>query len=977
MIATARPQRVDTPQVLGPRVLLLARIGGLPADAMFPLASPLLADALGALLALEANIESRRSALSDMLHGAIGRLDAGRDRSRLIELRRSLFNGRIPGHDVRAIGSLVSEELALIDAQLAAFAHRDSAAAHVRELYAGEVRRSRTSFQDLIGDTGFQKGLLLSSRALFDNVARYRRAAPASFVSRDEQIERGLLRYFTRAAMKATPFATFCSVVPAEIAGDSAVLAGDPPEPRGVVRLNKSLFGIVWRHLRQRPAVRCRLPVELNPTVTTGDDSLRFLASFDGREVFQRIERQEAIDFVVQWLGQTPGSMLGEIATRLAAEPEIDATESEAMQYLESLLQAGMLRFRGVIGEQDADWDFPLCEFLRPIDDPHAAAVVTLLIDLRVLVDAFGKADVSGRVRLLEELRALIFSGLTALGLAASIPRDLAVYEDASANAVLRIPQTEQTGAMLRAMSELTNVLERVAMTRAQQMEMRFFFDRKYPGHARVPLIQFYEDFYRDHFKAHLDRVRRIKNRDRSEDLRQYDPINPFGLLDVQALRAASEQIGRHIQGRWMSSADAEEINIDLAALEEIAASVPTDAPRPRSFCTFCQVVEDGRAAMTRCVLSHPHFQPGFGKYFSRFLHTLPDEVRAEVFDANAAIAGESILAEIAGDAEFNANLHPPLLRWELTHPSAEDGGLEDRIGVSELDVVLDPNDARRLKLERRSDGRTVYPVDLGFLTLQRRPALYQLLARFSSSSALQMPLPERLRVANGTAQSSPPPVVTRRPRIVVDGRVVVARQRWSIPNELYPVKQPRETGADVFERVWRWRHLHGIPERAYVRIAPKPVSPNVASPNPGAAAPATPVADAAEKTQEFLPTESETDETLDVETEADARAETPAAAPAGAAAASGTKPANPPAPPRQSRDYGKPQFIDFTSPMLVALFVRLPQGVAAFDALIEEAYPDVEHLPVAGSERYVTELLLQLDYDEQLDSTATEVWAR
>ena len=61
--------------------------------------------------------------------------------------------------------------------------------------------------------------------------------------------------------------------------------------------------------------------------------------------------------------------------------------------------------------------------------------------------------------------------------------------------------------------------------------------------------------------------------------------------------------------------------------------------------------------------------------------------------------------------------------------------------------------------------------------------------------------------------------------------------------------------------------------------------------------------------------------------------------------------------------DSHKPQFIDFTSPLLVSLFVRVGPLAPGTRVFIEESYPDISHLATAENGRYVTELILQLDY--------------
>ena len=65
----------------------------------------------------------------------------------------------------------------------------------------------------------------------------------------------------------------------------------------------------------------------------------------------------------------------------------------------------------------------------------------------------------------------------------------------------------------------------------------------------------------------------------------------------------------------------------------------------------------------------------------------------------------------------------------------------------------------------------------------------------------------------------------------------------------------------------------------------------------------------------------------------------------------------------RRSRDYMKPQFIDFESPPLVSLFIRLATGLDSFTAFIEEEYPSVAELPAIDGEAHAAEYVVQLNW--------------
>ncbi|HEX5872572.1 MAG TPA: hypothetical protein VFY65_19215, partial [Longimicrobium sp.] len=75
----------------------------------------------------------------------------------------------------------------------------------------------------------------------------------------------------------------------------------------------------------------------------------------------------------------------------------------------------------------------------------------------------------------------------------------------------------------------------------------------------------------------------------------------------------------------------------------------------------------------------------------------------------------------------------------------------------------------------------------------------------------------------------------------------------------------------------------------------------------------------------------------------------------------------------QQSRDFFKPQFIDFANPLLVGLWGKVAQGLKNFSATIEERYPDRAQLPRYGDASFATELVVQLYFPGGTASTPAD----
>ncbi len=978
----------------------VCRVSGVASDGMEGLRATCTMRRLEEVRAAEAVLESRRRQVSDLLFAAVG-AESDRDcRKLLLGARRDLFNGRplpLPRLEAVRLALPAPAARAVQDLQDAILGHRQAAAAWA-QLYREETASIRAGFQALLHDPDFRKGLLVSSRSLHGSMERYA-AAGAEPSGREEKTERGLLRYFTRAAMKATPFSTFCTVLPgafvaadgsdAEDEGAQLRFRGDLRARRSYVRINKALYGIILDHLKGRPEVRRRLVVEPNPTLDVEGGRYVFLTAVQQREVFQRVPAGDVLKRVAAVIRRAPSSTLGDLVEALVRAPEVEATPEEAEAYLDKLLEIGFLRFRTGIREQDADWDLPLRDLLEPIDDDHARQCGDLLRVLRERLEVYASAGVEERAGIVREVHETLEAAFTSMEARGRLRRELAFYEDATADASASVALTPGVRRAADTLVEWMRLTVRLGWPRPEQATMRHFFDAHYGAAIPVPLLRFYEDFYREHFKEHVDKERRLQAGIDLEALRDYKAGNPFGLEFVDGLNAARTRFQERVLERWREAPGAEEVSLSLAEVEDALRDVEPQPAACRSMGAFALLVPPRDGGDPAFVLHGGSYTAGYGKYFSRFLYMLPGEFREAVRAENGALSDE-MLAEVCGDAHFNANLHPPLLPWEISYPTGESGAAEEQLRTSTLAVEPDPDDPHALVLRHAPSGRRVVPVDLGFLNPRMRPPLYQLLSRFTRPVVFGPQLPESLvtppapapvpapepAAVEGDApvEAAPPaappaPAVEHRPRISVEGRLILARRRWAVPGSLFPQRTPEEAAADFFARVDGWRREHGIPESCYLRVIPLP---DPARSRPGGAAPPPEAHDAQEAAMNLGaegPAGAAEEEAAEAESP-EAEAGEGAAGPEDAAPAEEGGPAAPGAAPHRkaaataaSRDFHKPQFMDFANPLLVGLLGKMGSGLRSYRVVVEERLPGPGELARHDGAGYATEMIVQVDF--------------
>jgi hypothetical protein len=289
---------------------------------------------------------------------------------------------------------------------------------------------------------------------------------------------------------------------------------------------------------------------------------------------------------------------------------------------------------------------------------------------------------------------------------------------------------------------------------------------------------------------------------------------------------------------------------------------------------------------------------PGFGKMISRFLHLFDSAVTHELRRWNAAVSPDSLLLEDTDASYVNANLHLPLMPYEIWMPGRHNSlPAAQHIAVTELAVTLDAAHAA-LRLLHQPSHKPAYVFDLGFQAHGGRSPLFRLLDRFSLAAyCSHYPLVSALNThwQPQPAASEAGEVPWSTPRIVYDDRLVLQRQAWHFPKALLPMRPPQESDWAYFARVNAWRLEHQLPDEVFISLFDRGHTPDM-----------------------------------------------PAAGPQ----------------PRSRDDY-KPQYICFHNPFLVTLFAKLLHKVS-HSLKIEEMLPNSEQLLTLGAQQHVTEWVVQ-----------------
>jgi len=789
--------------------------------------------------------DSAQRILGDEIFAAVGgRADAAVRRA-LLNARRDLFNGRrIPVERLRELPDVHLPGLSRYDDAAARF---DRAWQAFETAFLEHQVLARRVLQRLAADEVFQKPLMLSSRTLLDELPAYLSASPESLSAKQLHIERAVIKYITRAHAKTSPFSTFGHLALAELSdGPGTAWQIDEPLPfTSRIRISS----VNW--LKLRPLILAvrgiadQLRVRPNPTLQATEEGYKVLLNVSNVESFRTLPPIEELGRIADLAADSPS--FASLLNRVSSADLVEGDENDVRVFLRRLIAEGFLEFDAGISGSDPDWDLHLISLLRPMasEGGAAAEIIAALSELRQQLRRFASAGLAERDVILKESAARLATLQERLIEAGrSEPEDGGkteptesrhdaraeqrhlLYEDsASSQPAIRINAGDLV-PIIQALSTVARHLSFANGISEERTQLTHYCAAKY-GESVVPLMRIYEDYYRDckvpeHLRKKESKTSEPEGAGVPDEPLDYPGAAGFAAASLERQRAVvawSDAIVRRI--RHAGRAGAARVDVNTDDLASVSALLPEPLAGPIAGSTYLQLVVPNER--------DPHYlgvvnglAPGHGKMMSRFLDLFPDEVTELNRTHNRLAAGECRLAEVRDGSVSNANMHPPLLDFEVSSPGAQTSFPPDRqIPVSDLRVIVGGSAATPLSLIRHSTGEQVEVMDLGFLGLPYRAPLLQLLVHgFSRAKYLgYQPLTRAAAVAAGATFAIQPDSVVARPRVVFDGCLVLQRRGWTVGQEALPSRQPDETDASFYAKVNEWRESHGIPERVFVYL--------------------------------------------------------------------------------------------------------------------------------------------------------------
>jgi lantibiotic biosynthesis protein len=700
------------------------------------------------------------------------------------------------------IGGIPFEKLdsLAMDKELFERVYRGDTAVELEELFHESLTRIRQRLKTLCREAALQNGLVLSAPLLLDRIASYQKREVSTFRKKEKQTERTILQYWSRIAAKSSPFSTFSQIGVAKISEQNTWIENtDFIEKSSFISINNYLLKYFKDSIIRDEILRQHLPILVNATLMATDGVLEFLVNHNNIEAFQTVEANPVVQLILEILFANHSIMVGELVEQLQAG--VDATAEELSNFIFELYTIGLLELDFGISSLETNWELKCLVLLSEL--PTSDTSLRWKALLKMLVKAksdYANARAEERRGILEKLFQQFEEGFSQIRQASNrgghsyFKKELGepfqfsalnlFYEDYAVKSAMTVSKSH-----MKVLTEHLNMVFKILEpfnSNAEMQQMEHFYGLHF-DQTRVGLLEFYVSFM------------------------QWKLSNDFQEKDKNDAEAAIQKNWQKALQTIIEKRDKDEVHLSLKKLKQLNFNTKK-RKKNTSHSAFVQVYVEKKEV--KYFLNSA--MPGYGKYFSRFLHLLDNEI-TETLQARNGKDTERLLAEINDNSFFNVNIHPPLMPYEI---KLLDGNkqLSENQQIQLKDIVVQSKEGR-LQLLHAPTQKEIIPFDLGFQSLNGRSEMFKWLNSFSE--AAYSPIYWMINPINDLYANDKPIQIF--PRITIEEQIVIQRKTWIIHKGIIPMpQQQHETEWAFYRRVIRWQKENGLPLVGFYTVQPK-----------------------------------------------------------------------------------------------------------------------------------------------------------
>ncbi len=667
----------------------------------------------------------------------------------------------------------------------------------------------RKYLQELSSHPHLQNGLIFSAPNILARIAKYQTQEPKKFRKKAFQTERAVMRYLARITTKTSPFSTFNQIGAIRLSDSDTVFeAGKSEGIQSHLRLNNYLFSYLKNLIFTHSSTRTQLKLVLNSTLEKKGNEYVFLTNSNNIEAFQHLENHPVIELIVGFLQENKLAVFQTIIEYL--ETIIDAKSDELETYVFQLFEIGLLEFDIGVSGMQADWHSHFIDFLKklPYQNDLILDMQKMLVELNHDIKNYPNYSTFTRLKTIENALENVANhfekhqiktdqsnqGIFKKHLLTdfNFTTSNLFYEDSSIKLSAKMSK-KAVDNFAQKLQKLRAYLANIHGQSKSEEAVLDFFKLKYLPTDRISLLQFYQDYT----------IWKVEQRTEKEEDQQLNMIKNW-----------QKALGHVIQSKINSN----EIRLTYDEIEQQSIRSNTEI-QEFSAAVFVQFFKNKNGALQGFINAS---LPGFGKYFSRFLHLIDKEIAEELRLENA-IAKDIIHAEISDASYFNANIHPVLMPFEITTPNGNNKqSTNQQIPVNELFIHLKEGN---LELFHASSQRQVLTYDLGFQSMEGRSELFKLLNTFSPARFVPLHY-----ISNAINAEWPKNIgIQTYPRIVYEEAIIIQRKTWLISiSELPRAPFNKEKEVDYFIYIQEWMRNIGLPKACFYTIHPKELSDGI-----------------------------------------------------------------------------------------------------------------------------------------------------
>lgn len=328
-------------------------------------------------------------------------------RNYLLNLKRTIYNER--GSVEKDLKKLTPALIPLFSSELICFREMmdrlNTFSGDWDKQYKKQLSKHRTLIQQLTKNELFRKGILLSSSVLYEQLDAFSQASPQAFKSRELRNEYSILRYLTRMVYKTSPFSTFTYIGLGVPSPDATTTTSACPSVKSRIRLNNKILNQLVSLMANHPKLSGVMYIKLNSSLSVDNEKLCFLMNYQNIEVFQKVPLNGITKLIYSLLEEQQAPITFDSLTAILRNDYIDSAEDEIKEYLLKLVNMGLLELDIACSGLDPDWDRNLIALLKAAGKNNSSIqlLIKLLEALQQSKYEYENASVLNRELILEK----------------------------------------------------------------------------------------------------------------------------------------------------------------------------------------------------------------------------------------------------------------------------------------------------------------------------------------------------------------------------------------------------------------------------------------------------------------------------------------------------------------------------------------------------------------------------------------------